>query len=89
MQFEAGDLDQAEATLAEGTEAAASAGLAAMEARIRILLAEIRNQRGGPMAAALTECETAIAVLDSEGDLEGLAEAWLLVRQPPFASWPG
>jgi len=90
MQFEAGDLDQAEATLAEGTEAAASAGLAAMEARIRILLAEIRNQRGGPMAAALTECETAIAVLDSEGDLEGLAEAWLLVGRLRFfgGEWP-
>jgi predicted ATPase len=90
MQFEAGELEQAEATLAEGAKAAASAGLAAMEARIRILLAEIRNQQGGPMAAALAECNTAIAVLDSEGDLEGLAEAWLLAGRLCFfgGEWP-
>jgi tetratricopeptide (TPR) repeat protein len=90
MQFEAGELERAEATLAKGAEAAASAGLAAMEARIRILLAEIRNQRGGPMAAALAACDTAIAVLDSEGDLEGLAEAWLLAGRLRFfrGEWP-
>ena len=46
--YEAGELDQAEAVLAEGSQVAAAAGAAALEARIRILLTEIRALQGGP-----------------------------------------
>ena len=76
--YEAGDLQQAEAALVEGLEAAAAAGLPAVQARIRVQLAETRTLQGGPEAAALAECEAAIAILETEGDLQGLAEAWLL-----------
>ena len=85
--YEAGDLEQAETVLTEGAEVAAAAGLPAVQARIRVLLAEIHTLQGGPDAAALAECEAAIAVLDSEGDLEGLAEAWTLVGRLRF--WLG
>ena len=76
--YEAGDLERAEAVLSEGSEVAAAAGAPALRARIRVLLAEIRNLQGEGNAEALEECEAAIGVLDAEGDLEGLAEAWLL-----------
>ena len=46
-----------------------------LQARIRVLLADIRNLQGGGNAQALAECEAAAAVLESEGDLDGLAEA--------------
>lgn len=75
--FEAGDLSEAAAVLAEGAEVAAAAGASAVQARIRILLAETRNMQGGSTAEALAECEAAIAVLDRGGDLGGLAEAWM------------
>jgi predicted ATPase/class 3 adenylate cyclase len=87
MLFEAGDLEQAEAVLAEGAEAAASAGLPAAQARIRILLTEIRSSQDLSLAEALAESEAAIAVLDAEGDLGGLAEAWLLAGMLRF--WLG
>jgi predicted ATPase len=76
--FEAGDLSRAEPVLAEGAEVAAAAGAPAVQARIRVLLAEIHLSQGEANAPVLAECEAAIAVLDREGDLEGLAEAWLL-----------
>jgi predicted ATPase/class 3 adenylate cyclase len=76
--YEAGELQQAEAVLAEGSAAAAAARLPAVQARIRVLLADIHNLQGGGIAESLHECEAAAAVLDSEGDLEGLAEAWVL-----------
>jgi class 3 adenylate cyclase/tetratricopeptide (TPR) repeat protein len=76
--FEAGDLSGAEAVLAEGAEVAAAAGLPAVRARIGVLLVAIRNLQGrGLFATAVAEYEEATAVLDCEGDLEGLAEAWL------------
>ena len=73
--FEAGDLDGADAVLSEGSEAAAVAGAPAVQARIRVLRADIANMQGTGHAAALAECEAAAAVLESEGDLDGLAEA--------------
>jgi hypothetical protein len=76
--YEAGDLSGAEAVLAEGREVAASAGLPAVQARITVLLADIHNLQGASIVEALQECEAATAVLESEGDLEGLAEAWRL-----------
>jgi predicted ATPase/DNA-binding SARP family transcriptional activator len=73
--YEAGDLDRAQAALSEGSEVAAAAGAAALQARIRVLLADARSMQGGGNAEALAECDAAAAVLESEGDLEGLAEA--------------
>ena len=84
---EAGELDQAEAVLAEGSRVAAAAGAAALEARIRILLTEIRTSHGGPGDQALAECQAATAVLEAAGDLEGLAEAWTLTGMIRF--WLG
>jgi predicted ATPase len=76
--LEAGEAHQAQAVLAEGAAAAAAAGLPALQARIRTLLADIHATQSGPGQEALAECEAAIAVLEAEGDLEGLAEAWRL-----------
>src|SRR5262249_20446493 len=77
--FEIGHLDRAEAVLSEGSAAAAAAKAPAGRARIGVLLAEIRNMQGASTAGARAECEEAVAILDAEGDLDGLAEAWLLV----------
>ena len=68
-------LDRADSVLAEGSEVAAATGAAAVQARIAVLRADIRNLRGAGNAKALAECEAAVAVLESEGDLDGLAEA--------------
>ena len=75
MLFEAGDLDRADTMLAEGSEVAAAAGAPAVQARIRVLRADIRNLQGLGNAEALAECEAAAAVLESEGAQDGLAEA--------------
>jgi predicted ATPase/class 3 adenylate cyclase len=84
---EAGELNQAEAVLAEASRVAAAAGAAALGARIRILLTEIHVSQGGPEDQALTECQAAAAVLEAEDDLEGLAEAWKLTGMIRF--WLG
>jgi len=76
--FAAGDLERAQPILAQAAEAAAAAGLPAMQARIRILQADIRTEQTGIYTEALDVCAAAAPVLESEGDLEGLAEAWLL-----------
>ena len=44
--FEGGDLDRADSVLAEGSEVAAATGAAAVQARIAVLRADIRNLRG-------------------------------------------
>jgi predicted ATPase/class 3 adenylate cyclase len=72
--YEAGDLNRAEAVLSEGLQVATIAKAPALQARIRFLLAEFSDTGLTELAA---ECEAAIAVLESEGDLEGLAEAWM------------
>ena len=51
------------------------------------MLTEIRNSLGGPEDQALAQCQAAIAVLEAEGDLEGLAEAWKLTGMYRF--WLG
>ena len=79
--YETGDLEQAKAVLSEGAEVAEAAGLPAMRARIRVLLAEFSD---AGVAEALAECEAAIAVLGSEGELEALAEAWQLAGKLRF-----
>jgi class 3 adenylate cyclase/tetratricopeptide (TPR) repeat protein len=73
---EAGEPQRAKAALADGDEAAAAAGLPALQARIRVRLAVIHAEQGGPFAEAAAECQAATAILEAEGDREGLAEAW-------------
>jgi tetratricopeptide (TPR) repeat protein len=79
--LEVGEAQQAEAALAEGAAAAAAARVSALHARIRVLLADIHASQGGPGQEALAECEAAAAVLEAEGDLEGLAETWRLASK--------
>jgi tetratricopeptide (TPR) repeat protein len=88
--FEIGDLRKAEAVLTEGCDVAVAAGAPAVQARIRVLLAGIRNLQGGGEAEALDECEAATAILHSEGELAGLAEAWVLAGRLDFfrGEWP-
>jgi predicted ATPase/class 3 adenylate cyclase len=81
---ESGNLEQAEAVLAEGAEVATAAGVPVAHARIRILRAEIRIRQGGSPREALAECEAAAVVLESEGDLDGLAEAWLSIGKQRY-----
>jgi predicted ATPase/DNA-binding SARP family transcriptional activator len=88
--YDAGDLTRAQAALREGLEVAAAVGAPALQARIRVLIADIRNLQGGGAAEALADCESAIGVLQSEGDLSGLAEAWLVAGRLRYdrAEWP-
>jgi class 3 adenylate cyclase/tetratricopeptide (TPR) repeat protein len=74
----AGEFQQGQAALAEGAEAAAAARLPALQARIRLKLADIHAMQGGTEDALLAECQAATAILEAEADLEGLAEAWQL-----------
>jgi predicted ATPase/DNA-binding SARP family transcriptional activator len=75
------DPERAEATLSEGYQIATAARLHAVQARIQVQLSETRAvlSRTGP--EALGQCEAAAAVLDAEGDLEGLAEAWAAIGE--------
>jgi hypothetical protein len=83
--YAAGDLERAQATLAQGLQvAAADPGLSSVQARIRVLLAEIRLVEDAGNAEALEECDAAAALLDSEHDLEGLAQVWLTVGKARF-----
>ena len=64
--YAAGDLERAQATLAQGLQvAAADPGLPSVQARIRVLLAEIRLVEDAGNAGALEECDAAAALLDS------------------------
>jgi predicted ATPase/DNA-binding SARP family transcriptional activator len=78
----AGDLRKAAARLTEGSQVAETAGLPAERARIVVHMADLDYSRSG--RDALTECEAAAAILESEGDLEGLAEAWLSIGKLRF-----
>ena len=91
--IESGDLIQAQTVLSEGLEVAAAAGVPAEHARIRVALAEIhkvRNLSIEESIGTLEECQAAIAVLDAEGDLDGLAEAWLVIGllRSDRGEWP-
>jgi tetratricopeptide (TPR) repeat protein len=44
--YDAGDLDRAEVTLSQAAEVAAAAGAVAAQARIRVLLADVRGMQG-------------------------------------------
>jgi len=79
-----GDLERAQAILAEGSQIAAAAGLSSVQARIRVMRADIQVTQDGNFARAMEVCEAAAAVLESEGDLEGLAEALVSVGRLRF-----
>jgi predicted ATPase/DNA-binding SARP family transcriptional activator len=85
----AGDLDQAQAALAQGVQVAAEAGLSSAQARIRVLQADIQVWQGGALADAFQACDAAAAVLESYGDLEGAAEAWVVVGKLRFGASGG
>ena len=78
---------RADTVLSEGSQVAAQAGATAVQARIRVLLADVRSLLSGGFAEALAECEQAAAVLESDGDLEGLAEALTVAGKLRF--WTG
>ena len=90
--FKAGDLRGADAVLSDGLEMATAAGAFAEQARIQVQLTEIhtRHLPGEDGVGALEECEAVIAVLDAAGDLQGLADAWLLAGKLRFDrnEWP-
>jgi len=77
--YQAGDLDRADAVLSQGSQAAAAAGLRAVQARIRVLLPLVHGMLGRFDAGALVECEAAAVTLESAGDLAGLAEALVTI----------
>jgi predicted ATPase/DNA-binding SARP family transcriptional activator len=85
--YAAGDLERAQAILDQGAEIAAAAGLPAVQAKIRVLRAEIGATQGANNAEAIEACEEAAALLESEGDLEGLAE--VLVSSGKARFWAG
>jgi predicted ATPase/DNA-binding SARP family transcriptional activator len=85
LLYEVGDLPSAEATLSEGYEAAAAAGSGTVQARIRVLLSQFHFQRGRySLEEAVEGCEAAVTMLESDGDPQGLAEAWLTIGQLRF-----
>jgi len=85
--YAAGDLERAQATLAQGLQvAAADPGLSSVQARIRVLLAEIQLVEDASNAEALEECKAAAALLDSGNDLEGMAQVWLTVGKARFSA---
>ena len=71
--FETGELQGAQAVLSDGIQVAA--GAPAAQARIRVVLADVRNMQGVGRAETLAECEAAAAILEAEDDPAGLAEA--------------
>src|SRR5262249_29771773 len=85
--YAAGDLERAQAALAQGWEVAEAAGLFPVQARIRVLRADIQATQDGNLARAFEACEESAAGLKSEGDLEGLADAWLLAGKVRY--WGG
>jgi hypothetical protein len=80
--IEAGELHRAQAVLLDGSQIAA--GAPAVQARIRMLLAEVRQMQGAGLAEMLAECEAAAAVLEAGGDLDGLADALIIIGKLRF-----
>lgn len=74
-----------QATLDQGLQvAAADPGLSSVRAGIRVLRADIQASQDGNFAGAIEAGEEAAAVLELEGDLDGLAEALLLIGKTRF-----
>jgi predicted ATPase/DNA-binding SARP family transcriptional activator len=78
--YEEGELDESEAVLSQGLALAMSLRLSALEARLRVRLADTRTARGSiGVHAALQECEAAAALLEDDQDLDSLAEVRLVL----------
>ena len=73
------DLERAGAVLAEGVRAAEAAGLPATAARISVPLLDMGTLVTGFTPDTFTDCEAAVAALEAEDDLAGLADAWTLI----------
>jgi tetratricopeptide (TPR) repeat protein len=82
--YETGPLDRARLVLTSASAAAAAAGLAATQARIEVVLADIGLMQGADPHDVLRDCQNAAQVLQSAGDAVGLAEAWLVIGQQLF-----
>ncbi len=74
-----GDLERADTILSEGSRVAEAAGLRAVKARIRVLVPFVHTMLGRVDAGALADCRAAAAILEADGDLAGLAEAWVTI----------
>jgi tetratricopeptide (TPR) repeat protein len=85
--YESDDPQRAKALLTEGSQIAAAAGLRSAAARIRVRRVEIQSMEGMADASVLEECEAATNILEAEGDLAGLAEAWISAGK--LHSWLG
>jgi predicted ATPase/DNA-binding SARP family transcriptional activator len=85
--YAAGDLERAQAILSQGSDIAAAARLPAVQARIGALQAEIRATQDGNYTEAIKACEQAAALLESEGDLEALADALVSAGKVRFWGW--
>jgi tetratricopeptide (TPR) repeat protein len=83
------DPERAPATLSEGCQIPTVAGLQAIQARIQVQLLDVHTLLGRTDPEALSECEAAAAVLGTEGDLAGLAEAWFAIGSRRFWSGDG
>ena len=78
--YESGDLQRADALLSEGLALARAEDNPALEARLRVRRADVRLFLPGlRYRELLRECEQAAVVLESAGDLGGLADAWVSI----------
>lgn len=84
--YETGELDQAETTLAEGSEAATAARRPGVGARIRIQLTDVRVQLSGVTEEALAECQAATAILTIPADA-AIARAEQLLQTANGEPW--
>jgi predicted ATPase/DNA-binding SARP family transcriptional activator len=80
LLYESGDLQRADVLLSEGVRLARAHRNRALEALLIVRRALVRlhlpDVRWGEV---LRGCEQAVAVLEAEGDLSGLAEAWVAI----------
>jgi predicted ATPase/DNA-binding SARP family transcriptional activator/tetratricopeptide (TPR) repeat protein len=88
FMYEAADLRRADALLSEGLTLARAESNRALKARLRVRHADVRLLRGDVgWDEVLRECEQAAVVLESDGDLSGLADAWVAIGKA--RSWIG
>ena len=86
MLHDAGDLTEAERILVDALRIADGAGDPLLAARIRVRHADVRLMLGAVSTrGALGECEGAAATLEIAGDLDGLADALVVIGK--FRLW--
>ena len=86
--YEQAELDKADAALSEGLALARAEGNCALEARLWVWWAHVRLYLHDVRWSELLKgCEEAAVVLESEGDLSGLADAWAAIGRA--RSWIG